>query len=77
MTDLFTGRHSGQSKPRDKAIDHSYRSSSSSPALLSVLIRTCNRPDMLEQCLDGFKRQNLEPSKFEIVVVEVHGAQTR
>jgi len=70
MTDFFPGQYSGQTNPHHQAVDRSHRNDSPSPALLSVVIWTCNRPDMLEQCLEGFKRQRLEPSRFEIVVVE-------
>lgn len=37
-------------------------------ALVSVIIRTCNRPDVLKQALDSVRRQSYE--NIEIIVVE-------
>ncbi|MGA3112940.1 MAG: glycosyltransferase [Syntrophobacteraceae bacterium] len=51
-------------------MDRTSRSDSPLPVLLSVVITTYNRPDMLERCLEGFKRQMLDPSKFEIIIVD-------
>jgi glycosyltransferase involved in cell wall biosynthesis len=76
VTDLFKGQYSGQTKPQDKAGDRLNRSDSPSPVLLSVVITTYNRPDMLELCLEGFKRQKLDPSKFEIIIVD-DGSKSR
>jgi glycosyltransferase involved in cell wall biosynthesis len=38
--------------------------------LLSVIITTYNRPDLLERCLEGFAGQSLSPSQFEVIVVD-------
>lgn len=70
VTDIFAGQYSGQTKPQDKAIGLLFRSDSPSPVLLSVVIATYNRPDMLERCLEGFKQQKLDHSKFEIIIVD-------
>lgn len=43
--------------------------------LLSVIITTYNRPDLLERCLEGFTSQSLAPSQFEVVVVD-DGSET-
>ncbi len=43
--------------------------------LLTVIITTYNRPDLLERCLTGFVGQSILPSQFEIVVVD-DGSET-
>src|SRR3712207_8248450 len=37
---------------------------------ISVLIATYERPALLAECLEGFCRQTLAPSEFEVVVVD-------
>ena len=37
---------------------------------LSVIITTCNRPDMLRQVLEGFVSQTAQQSEFEVIVVD-------
>ncbi|MBI5820923.1 MAG: glycosyltransferase [Verrucomicrobia bacterium] len=46
-----------------------------SDPVLSVVITTYNRPDLLARCLAGFESQSLEPSQFEIIVVD-DGSET-
>jgi glycosyltransferase involved in cell wall biosynthesis len=37
---------------------------------ISVLIATFERPDLLRSCLESFANQTLEPSEYEVVVVD-------
>jgi hypothetical protein len=37
---------------------------------ISVVIPTCGRPQLLDRCLDALDAQSLDPSAFEIVVVD-------
>jgi glycosyltransferase involved in cell wall biosynthesis len=37
---------------------------------VSVVIPTCGRPHLLNRCLDALNRQHLDPSAYEIVVVD-------
>ena len=37
---------------------------------LSVVLTTCNRPDMLRQVLDGFATQTAQRNEFEVIVVD-------
>jgi glycosyltransferase involved in cell wall biosynthesis len=37
---------------------------------ISVVIPTCGRPELLRRCLDALSRQTLDPSRFEVIVVD-------
>jgi glycosyltransferase involved in cell wall biosynthesis len=37
---------------------------------VSVVIPTCNRPDLLQRCLDALSLQDLDPAEFEVIVVD-------
>lgn len=38
--------------------------------LMSVVMPTCNRPDLLNRCLSALANQTLDPSRYEIIVVD-------
>jgi GT2 family glycosyltransferase len=38
--------------------------------LVSVVVPTCGRPELLGRCLDALSRQTLDPRLFEIIVVD-------
>jgi GT2 family glycosyltransferase len=40
------------------------------PPLVSVVVPTCGRPDLLQRCLDALERQTLPADAFEIIVVD-------
>ncbi|MFL6674833.1 MAG: glycosyltransferase family 2 protein [Massilia sp.] len=40
------------------------------PLRVSVVVPTCGRLDLLERCLDALTRQTLEPSAYEVIVVD-------
>src|SRR5215217_1859634 len=42
----------------------------SSAILLSVVVPTCGRMDLLDRCLDALTRQTLPGSSFEVLVVD-------
>ncbi len=37
--------------------------------LISVVVPTYKRPDLLSRCLDSLRRQDLDPGLYEVVVV--------
>jgi glycosyltransferase involved in cell wall biosynthesis len=37
---------------------------------VSVVIPTCKRPDLLQRCLDALAIQDLDPTEFEVIVVD-------
>jgi glycosyltransferase involved in cell wall biosynthesis len=47
----------------------------STDPLLSVVLTTCNRPDLLRLVLDGLARQTMPTDKWEVVIVD-DGSQT-
>lgn len=38
--------------------------------LISVVIPTCRRPDLLQRCLEALARQDLAPGAFEVIIVD-------
>jgi GT2 family glycosyltransferase len=40
------------------------------PIDVSVVVPTCGRLDLLDRCLDALTRQDLHPSRYEIIVVD-------
>lgn len=41
--------------------------------MISVIIPTFNRPDLLRQCLEALFEQTLHPSLFEVIVIDNYG----
>jgi glycosyltransferase involved in cell wall biosynthesis len=37
---------------------------------VSVVIPSCNRPELLERCLAALRRQSLDPGCFEVIVID-------
>jgi glycosyltransferase involved in cell wall biosynthesis len=46
------------------------RTTASSAILISVVVPTCGRMDLLDRCLDALTRQTLPGSSFEVIVVD-------
>lgn len=42
----------------------------SNQILVSVVVPTCNRPDLLSRCLDALMHQHFDPACYEIIVVD-------
>jgi glycosyltransferase involved in cell wall biosynthesis len=46
------------------------RTTASSAILISVVVPTCGRMDLLDRCLDALARQTLPGTSFEVIVVD-------
>src|SRR5512133_3629481 len=44
--------------------------------LVSVVVPTCNRPDLLNRCLQALMAQSFDPSQFEVIVIDDAGEES-
>ena len=54
----------------DDMSSHSYHAPKYLEPLISVILPTYNRPEILRQCLEGFVQQTIAQNTFEVVVVD-------
>jgi cellulose synthase/poly-beta-1,6-N-acetylglucosamine synthase-like glycosyltransferase len=44
--------------------------------LVSVVVPTCSRPDLLNRCLQAIMAQSFDPSQFEVIVIDDAGDES-
>jgi glycosyltransferase involved in cell wall biosynthesis len=55
--------------PRTDTVEPIWKSSTHG-ILMSAVVPTCNRPDLLERCLAALVNQQFDPTRFEILIVD-------